>query len=48
MEYGQGDVKSIITKYLDSHLENGIKQENLDKVLDLIDEYVELKEAVSK
>lgn len=48
MEYGQGDDKSIITKYLDSHLENGIKQENLDKVLDLIDEYVELKEVVSK
>ena len=44
--YGFGDEETIITEYLDSHLENGIKQKNLDKVLDLIDEYVELRESV--
>ena len=44
MKYGQGNEESVITEYLDSHLENGIKQKNLDKVLDLIDEYIELKE----
>lgn len=44
--YGSGDDNTVITEYLDSHLENGIKQENLDFLLDLIDEYVELKESV--
>ena len=44
MIYGQLDDESVITEYLDSHLEEGIKQKNLDKILDLIDEYVELKE----
>ena len=44
MRYGQGDDESIITEYLNSHLEEGIKQKNLDKILDLIDEYVELIE----
>ena len=29
--YGFGDGETIITEYLDSHLENGIKQKNLDK-----------------
>lgn len=48
MRYGQGDEESIITEYLDSHLEEGIKQKNLDKILDLIDEYVELKEVISE
>lgn len=46
MRYGQLDNESIITEYLDSHLEEGIKQKNLDKVLDLIDEYIELKESI--
>lgn len=46
MQYGQGDKESIITKYMDAHLEGGIKQKNLDKVLNLIDEYVCLKECV--
>lgn len=46
MKYGQGSEDSVITEYLDSHLENGIKQKNLDKVLDLIDEYIELKEVL--
>ena len=44
MQYGQGDKESIITKYMDAHLEGGIKQKNLDKVLNLIDEYIELIE----
>ena len=46
--YGSGDDNTIITEYLDAHLEKGIKQNNLDLVLDLIDEYVDLKEAVDK
>lgn len=44
--YGSGDDETIITEYLDSNLEGGIKQKNLDTILDLIDEYIELKEAV--
>lgn len=47
--YGSGDDETIITEYLDySHLENGIKQKNLDLVLDMMDEYVDLIEAVQK
>lgn len=46
--YGKKDDETLIKHYLDSHLEGGIKQKNLDKVLDLIDEYVEVVEAVSK
>lgn len=48
MLYGQENENAIVTDYLDAHLECGIKQKNLDKILDLIDEYVELKEAVMK
>ena len=44
--YGSGNDETIITEYLDSHLENGIKQKNLDTILDLIDDYVDLKESV--
>lgn len=43
MVYGQED-DSVVTKYLDGHLEDGIKQKNLDKILDIIDDYIELKE----
>lgn len=46
--YGSGDDETIITEYLDAHLENGIKQKNLDLVLNLIDEYVDLKEAIQQ
>lgn len=46
-QYGSGNDETIITEYLDSHLENGIKQKNLDFVLDLIDDYVELKESIA-
>ena len=44
--YGSGDEETIITEYLDAHLENGIKQKNLDFVLDMIDMYADLKEAI--
>ena len=44
--YGSGDNETVITEYLDAHLEGGIKQKNLDLVLDLMDEFVELKEAI--
>ena len=46
--YGEGDSETVVTEYLDAHLENGVKQKNLDLVLDLIDDYVELKESVVK
>lgn len=46
VRYGSGDDETIITEYLDAHLENGIKQKNLDLILDMIDMYVDLKEAV--
>lgn len=44
--YGSVDDETVITEYLDTHLEGGIKQKNLDLVLNLIDEFVELKESV--
>lgn len=46
VKYGSGDDETVITEYLDDHLENGIKQKNLDFLLDLIDDYVDLKESV--
>lgn len=46
--YGTGGDDAVVTEYLDSHLEGGIQQKNLDFVLDLIDEYVELEEAVER
>lgn len=45
--YGSGDDETIITEYLDAHLEGGIKQKNLDFILDLIDTYVYLVEAIN-
>lgn len=45
-KYGSGNDETIITDYLESHLEDSIKQKNLDLILDLIDEYVDLVEAV--
>ena len=42
--YGSGNNETVVTEYLDAHLENGIKQKNLDTVLDLMDEYIELIE----
>ena len=48
MMYGQKDDNDIITSYPNSNLEGGIKQCNLDHILDLIDDYVELVEAVEE
>ena len=48
MKYGNGNNETTITEYLYAHFEKGIKQKNLDLILDLIDEYVDLKEAVEK
>ena len=45
-KYGSGDDETVITEYLDAHLEGGIKQKNIDLVLDLMDEFVELKESI--
>ena len=45
--YGSENDETIITEYLENtHLENGIKQKNFDTILDLIDEYIDLKESV--
>ena len=44
--YGSGNDETIITEYLDSHLENGIKQKNLDLILDMIDMYADLTEGL--
>lgn len=44
--YGSGDDETVITEYLDANLENGIKQKNLDTILDLIDMWADLKEAI--
>ena len=46
MIYGSASEEDIITEYPNSNLEEGIKEKNLDKILDLIDEYVELLEAI--
>lgn len=46
MIYGQENDENIITRYLDAHIEGEIKQKNLDKILDIIDDYIELKEKV--
>lgn len=46
MIYGQENDESIITEYLDDHIESGIVQKNLDKILDIIDDYIELKEVL--
>lgn len=45
-KYGSGNDETIITDYLDSHLNKGIKQNSLDFILDIIDNYVELLESV--
>ena len=46
MQYGSVDDETLVTEYLDAHLETGVKQKNLDLILDLIDEYIDLKEQV--
>lgn len=39
--------KDICTEYLDSHLCGGIKVKNIDKLLDIIDEVINIKEYIS-
>lgn len=46
--YGSTKDEDVITKYLDAHLCDGIQQKNLDKILDLIDEFIELKEEIER
>lgn len=46
MIYGQEDEDSLITNYLDAHIETAIKQRNLDRILDIIDNYIDLAEEV--
>ena len=46
--YGHGNDESIITEYLDGHICGGIKQKNLDKILDIIDDYIELIEVFTR
>ena len=46
MNYGQETDESVVTEYLDAHLENGIKQKNLDTILDIIDDYIDLVERI--
>lgn len=48
MIYGQEDEDSLITNYLDAHIETAIKQRNLDRILDIIDNYIDLAEEVIK
>lgn len=46
MMYGCGNDDTVVTEYVNSNLEGGIKQKNLDLLLDIIDDYIELKEMV--
>lgn len=48
MIYGKEDEDSLITNYLDAHIETAIKQRNLDRILDIIDNYIDLAEEVIK
>lgn len=48
VRYGSGNEETIITQYLNAHLNNGIKQKNLDKILDIIDTYADLLEALKE
>lgn len=40
--------ENIVTHYLGDHIDDGISLSNFNKILDLIDEYIELKEATLK
>lgn len=47
MIYGQRTDKSIINEYLDGHICGGIRQKDLDEILDIIDDYIELVEVIT-
>ena len=40
--------ENVVTHYLGDHIDDGISLSNFNKILDLIDEYIELKEATLK
>lgn len=40
--------ENIVTHYLGYHIDDWISLSNFNKILDLIDEYIELKEATLK
>ncbi len=40
--------ENVVTYYLGDHIDDGISLSNFNKILDLIDEYIELKEAALK
>ena len=44
LTYGLINNEEIVEKYLDTHLCGGIQQQNLDKILDIMDDFIELKE----
>lgn len=48
MIYGQGNDESIINVYLDGHICGRIRQKDLDKILDIIDDYIELVEVITE
>lgn len=48
MLYGQENDNEVITEYLDAHLEDGIKQKNLDTILDFVDAYIDLVEEAAE
>ena len=48
MTYGQEDDETMVTKYLDAYIKKGIKQKNLDKILNIIDDYIDLVEKYVK
>ncbi len=48
MIYGHGNDESIINEYLDGHICGRIRQKDLDKILDIIDDYIELVEVITE
>ena len=48
-ENGKNCLKeNVVTHYLGYYIDDGISLSNFNKILDLIDEYIELKEAALK
>ena len=48
-ENGKNCLKeNVVTHYLGDHIDDGISTSNFNEILDLIDEYIELKEAALK
>ena len=48
-ENGKNCLKeNVVIHYLGDHIDDGISLSNFNKILDLIDEYIELKETTLK